>query len=103
MCLRLVCFSGSLIFVDVTPTLWVVLHPYYKLNYIKMAWGGEAEQADEIAAGNLDAKNWYREVELIIEATVYGQLSVFIPLISISDANVPLRCCGQSVRHAHPP
>ncbi|KAG2062796.1 hypothetical protein BDR04DRAFT_1123701 [Suillus decipiens] len=29
-----------------------VLHPYYKLNYIKMAWGGQEEQVREFAAGN---------------------------------------------------
>ena len=31
----------------------LVLHPYYKLAYIKIAWGGPEEQADEIAAGNV--------------------------------------------------
>jgi hypothetical protein len=35
-----------------------------------MAWGGEAEQAAEIQAGNPDAKNWQREAEAVIEATV---------------------------------
>lgn len=35
-----------------------VLHPYYKLDYIKLAWGSEKEQADEREAGNWDAKNW---------------------------------------------
>jgi hypothetical protein len=34
-----------------------VLHPYYKLNYIKIAWGGEEEQMEEIAIGNSHAKN----------------------------------------------
>jgi hypothetical protein len=36
---------------------FTALHPYYKLEYIKMAWGGAEEQAEEIEAGNIDAKN----------------------------------------------
>src|ERR1700730_18674512 len=47
-----------------------VLHPYYKLNYIKMAWGGEDEQHKELTARNLDAKNWQKEAEMIVEAAV---------------------------------
>jgi hypothetical protein len=51
-----------------------VLHPYYKLNYIKITWGGEEEQAAEIRAGNADAKNWQQEAQGIIEAAVGGSL-----------------------------
>jgi hypothetical protein len=51
-------------------TTFSVLHPYYKLNYIKMVWGGEEEQIAEINASNPDAKNWQREAERIVEATV---------------------------------
>jgi hypothetical protein len=29
----------------------IVLHPYYKLAYIKLAWGGEEEQVKEWVAG----------------------------------------------------
>jgi hypothetical protein len=47
-----------------------VLHPYYKLNYIEMAWGSEKEQAAEIAAGNFDAKNWHAEALKTVEAVV---------------------------------
>jgi hypothetical protein len=47
----------------------VVLHPYFKLTYIKMAWGGAEEQAAEIAAGNLDAKNWQDEARKVVERT----------------------------------
>ncbi|KAF9238703.1 hypothetical protein BU15DRAFT_47458, partial [Melanogaster broomeanus] len=32
--------------------LALVLHPYYKLDYIKMVWGGPEEQEMEIASGN---------------------------------------------------
>jgi len=39
-----------------------VLHPYFKL-----AWGGPEEQAAEIAAGNLDAKDWQDEARQIVE------------------------------------
>jgi hypothetical protein len=48
----------------------LVLHPYYKLNYIKLAWGGAEEQQAEIAAGNFDAKDWQSEAQVIVENTV---------------------------------
>ncbi|KAG1745459.1 uncharacterized protein EDB91DRAFT_1269995 [Suillus paluster] len=41
--------------------LALVLHPYYKLTYIKMQWGGPEEQVKECAAGNLNAIDWYDE------------------------------------------
>ena len=47
-----------------------MLHPYYKLAYIKMAWGGPDEQAAEIEAGNPDAKDWQDEARKIVEKTV---------------------------------
>jgi hypothetical protein len=47
-----------------------VLHPYYKLAYIKLAWGGPEEQAAEIAAGNRNAKDWQDEAKQIVERTV---------------------------------
>jgi hypothetical protein len=47
-----------------------VLHPYYKLQYIKLAWGGEKEQAEERAAGNWNAKNWQDEAQKILKAMV---------------------------------
>ena len=40
---------------------FAVLHPYYKLAYIKIQWGGPDEQAAEIEEGNLDAKDWQDE------------------------------------------
>lgn len=57
-----------------------MLHPYYKLAYIKLAWGGPEEQAAEIAAGNLDAKDWQDEAKQIVENTVSA------PLVSFFDA-----------------
>jgi hypothetical protein len=50
--------------------IFSVLHPYYKLAYIKVAWGGPEEQAAEIAEGNLDAKDWQDEAKKILENTV---------------------------------
>ncbi|KAF5382025.1 hypothetical protein D9615_004467 [Tricholomella constricta] len=47
--------------------LAIVLHPYFKLNYIKMAWGGAADQEEEFANGNLDARNWQDEAQKIVE------------------------------------
>jgi hypothetical protein len=51
-----------------------VLHPYYKLAYIKISWGGPDEQAAEIAAGNFDAKDWQDEARKIVEKTVHRLL-----------------------------
>jgi hypothetical protein len=47
-----------------------VAHPYYKLGYIEIAWGGEAEQTAEIAAGNPTAKNWVDEARQVVEKMV---------------------------------
>ncbi len=47
-----------------------VLHPYYKLAYIKLAWGGPDEQAVEIVGGNPYAKDWQDEAKQIVECTV---------------------------------
>jgi hypothetical protein len=47
-----------------------VLHPYYKLAYIKLSWGGPEEQAAEIEQGNPLAKDWHDEARKIVEKTV---------------------------------
>jgi hypothetical protein len=47
-----------------------VIHPYYKLHWIELHWGGAEAQEAEIAAGNYDAKNWVDEAERIVEAKV---------------------------------
>lgn len=47
-----------------------MLHPYYKLAYIKMSWGGPDEQAAQIDEGNADAKDWQDEARKIVEKTV---------------------------------
>jgi hypothetical protein len=48
----------------------VALHPYYKLAYIELAWGGAKEQEAELEAGNFQAKNWQDEARKILEKTV---------------------------------
>jgi hypothetical protein len=55
-----------------------VLHPYYKLAYIKLAWGGPVEQARERAAGNPDAKDWQDEGRKILEQTVSYILNTMV-------------------------
>jgi hypothetical protein len=50
--------------------LITVLHPYYKLDYIKLSWGGAEEQALECLEGNPNAKNWQDEALKIVEKTV---------------------------------
>lgn len=54
----------------VLTTLLAVLHPYYKLAYIKVLWSGPEEKAAEIEDGNLDAKDWQDEACKIVENTV---------------------------------
>ena len=44
-----------------------VLHPYYKLAYIKVSWGGPDKQVAEIEAGNPDAKDWQDEARKVSE------------------------------------
>jgi hypothetical protein len=47
-----------------------VLHPYFKLHYIKIAWGGAEDQAAEREAGNIFAKNGQEEALKIVETAV---------------------------------
>jgi hypothetical protein len=61
----------------------VVLHPYYKLAYIKLAWGGAEEQAAEIAAGNQFAKNWQDEAQKVLEKEVIVLRIYLYILVSI--------------------
>jgi len=55
----------------------LVLHPYFKLTYIKHAWGGEEEEMEEVAAGNLHAKNWQAEARYILEEAVCCTFFIF--------------------------
>jgi hypothetical protein len=47
-----------------------VCHPYFKLQYIKLAWGGAEEQAKEQASGNQNAKDWQEEALKVIEKAI---------------------------------
>lgn len=51
-------------------SLVIVLHPYYKLDYIKLSWGGAEEQVIERLEGNLNAKNWQDEALKVVEKMV---------------------------------
>lgn len=51
-------------------TSYSVIHPYYKLHWIELHWGGAETQEAEIAMGHLDAKNWIDEADRIVEAKV---------------------------------
>ena len=48
----------------------MVLHPYYKLDYIKLSWGGADEQVAEHLEGNPYAKNWQDEALKVVEKMV---------------------------------
>ncbi|RDB17317.1 hypothetical protein Hypma_001667 [Hypsizygus marmoreus] len=50
--------------------LALVFHPYYKLAYIKHAWGSEEEQEAEIAVGNTYVKNWQDKASKIVDRMV---------------------------------
>ncbi|KAM6492375.1 hypothetical protein JOM56_012100, partial [Amanita muscaria] len=50
--------------------LALVLHPYFKLEYIRMMWGGDEEKRAEQARGNKDAKNWQDEAQKVVETAV---------------------------------
>lgn len=51
-------------------SLIIVLHLYYKLDYIKLSWGGAEEQEIERLEGNLNAKNWQDKAHKVLENTV---------------------------------
>jgi hypothetical protein len=57
-------------FVNVDCLSSIALHPYYKLAYIELAWGGAKEQEAEFEVGNFEAKNWQDEARKILEKTV---------------------------------
>ncbi|KZS86796.1 hypothetical protein SISNIDRAFT_420517, partial [Sistotremastrum niveocremeum HHB9708] len=50
--------------------LALVLHPYFKLEYIDEKWGGAEEQAKEIAKGYPDAVNWQAEARRVLHEHV---------------------------------
>lgn len=68
----------------------LVLHPYYKLMYIEMAWGSAEEQKLEREAGNPNAKDWHDEAMKIVEETMTEYWEQMKPLTtSKPPANSP--------------
>jgi len=59
--------------------LIIVLHLYYKLDYIKLFWGGAEEQAMERLEGNPWAKNWQDEALKVVEKTVSDNFQSSLP------------------------
>jgi len=51
-------------------SLIIVLHLYYKLDYIKLSWGRAKEQAIEHLKGNPFAKNWQDKALKVVEKMV---------------------------------
>ncbi|KAI1789150.1 hypothetical protein LXA43DRAFT_845779, partial [Ganoderma leucocontextum] len=47
--------------------LSLLLHPYYKLNYIRHEWGGEEEYEADLAAGVPNPRNWVQYACKIVE------------------------------------
>jgi hypothetical protein len=62
----------------------LVLHPYYKFAYIKLAWGGEKEQEAERDAGNPHAKNWQDEARKVVEHEVSNFIYIELELLITS-------------------
>ena len=57
-----------------------VLHPYYKLLYIEMVWGGAEEQKLELEASNPNAKDWHDKATKIVEKTMMEYWEKMKPL-----------------------
>jgi hypothetical protein len=72
---------------------YLVLHPYYKLTYIKLAWGGEEEQEEERLARNPNAKNWQDEAHQILEQAVR------VPICSLENNTDPLHRWRNTGKH----
>jgi hypothetical protein len=70
----------------------IALHPYFKLAYIEVAWGGPAEQEQEREAGNPLAKDWQDEARKILEHivrvcsfNVLGGLCTYLTRFDVTD------------------
>ncbi|KAF9220021.1 hypothetical protein BS17DRAFT_759993 [Gyrodon lividus] len=75
--------------------LALALHPYYKLGYIKMTWGGPEEQAAEHAAGNAGARNWHNEALQVVEGVMVDYWKKLMTAEDVEMSNtMPL--CGEA-------
>ena len=66
----------------------IALHPYFKLAYIEIAWGGPVEQDAECNGGNPHAKDWQDEAQKILKHMVCTHSlvgSAYLTYISITD------------------
>lgn len=52
----------------------LILHPYYKLDYFELKWGGCEEQAAERAVGNLDAIDWQQHAKEVVDNMVHQSI-----------------------------
>ena len=48
----------------------LVLHPYYKLNYIEEQWGGAEEYAADVKAGDPHAWDWQKHAREVVDKAV---------------------------------
>ena len=82
----------------------IVLHPYYKLTYIQMAWGGLEEQWKELEAGNPNVKDWQDEALQLVEQTMqeyWEDSSISQPGPSTPSASLPHPSTLQSEFNQH--
>ncbi|KAI1793595.1 hypothetical protein LXA43DRAFT_885568 [Ganoderma leucocontextum] len=47
--------------------LALLLHPYYKLDYIERQWGGEEEYLEDLATGEPGAWNWKKHAREVVD------------------------------------
>lgn len=77
----------------------LALHPYYKLMYIEMAWGGAEEQQKEREAGNPNAKDWYDEATKTVEKTMADYWDQTKPSTTITKLAASLSLNDQTSKH----
>lgn len=77
-------FINHLILISWNPA---ALHPYFKLDYIEMQWGGAEQQRKEKAAGNRFAKNWRDEARKVLEETVRSSVIFLSPSTTAGTIN----------------
>ncbi|KAF8680603.1 hypothetical protein AX14_004549 [Amanita brunnescens Koide BX004] len=93
---------------DLKPAILInlALHPYFKLDWILLNWGGSKEQEIERAKGNLNAKNWKDEARKVLE-DLMAQYWEMRPHPSTADksnaanAASSLVKCGQLLKDFH--
>src|SRR6267154_1774709 len=82
-------------------TNYLVLHPYYKLAYIKMAWGGAKEENMEREAGNIIA--WWAVSTFIPVFCYYIYLLFYKNILrNIQPLPILLWISVQSQQHLYP-